>query len=291
MNRLVALTAIALPLCSCQSPMRSGEEWQPGTYKRKTGIQFNGLSRSYLLHIPGNTPSGEWPLVVVLHGAFSTAKEMEQQSGFSRVADQQGFCVAYPNGIGLFGKLQHWNAGHCCGKAAKGGVDDVGFINSVIDNATAACPIDPSRIYLVGYSNGGMMAYRYAEEQADRLAAVAVFAGAINSTVEDEPGTWTPPKPSRPLPMLIMHGMSDDVVPVHGGRSPAKANGRNYASLERAREFWETNNAGRAEVRVELLENWGHMWPGPWFTEREDVPETMRGYDGAQEIWDFFRQR
>lgn len=269
--------------------MRSGEQWQHGTYKRKTDIKFNGLSRSYLLHIPETMPPNGWPLVVVLHGAFSTAKEMERQSGFSALADQEGFSVAYPNGIGLFGQLQHWNAGHCCGKAAKDNVDDVGFISAVIDNAVQACPIDKNRIYLIGYSNGGMMAYRYAAEQTGRLAAAAVFAAAIDSTVEGEDDAWTPPQPTRPLPIMILHGKADDIVPLQGGASPAKANGRHYASVAAAKRFWNSNNGTTAEVRVEFLEDWGHMWPGPWFTNREDAPEAMRGYDAAKVIWNFFR--
>jgi len=77
---------------------------------------------------------------LALHGAFGTAGTMERQSGFSELADREGFVVAYPNGIGLFGHLQHWNAGHCCGRAEMDRVDDVGFLRYVIRDVSSRVP-------------------------------------------------------------------------------------------------------------------------------------------------------
>ena len=93
----------------------SAPEPSPGlagtTVVRKTQIKFNGLRRSYRIHVPsGYEPQNAMPLVIVIHGAFSTAKQIEKETGFSRLADRHGFIVSYPNGIGIFGFLQHWNA-------------------------------------------------------------------------------------------------------------------------------------------------------------------------------------
>ncbi|MDF7822435.1 PHB depolymerase family esterase [Pontiellaceae bacterium B12227] len=278
-NLLVVLFAAVL--CACQSSTHTS-----GTHKRKTAAKFKGLSRTYLLHTPRVSEHKKYPLVVVLHGAFSTAGQMEQQSGFSKVADEKEFYVAYPNGIGLFGKLQHWNAGHCCGKAVRDDVDDVGFIAMVMQDAMEHFPIDPERIYLVGYSNGGMMAYRFAEEQTGKLAALAVVSGAINSWEEGKPRTWEPEIPSAPLPVLIMHGNADPIIPVNGGESPARKNGRLYASTQDAMDFWKTNNQQPEAVELILLDNWGHDWPGPFFSNRAETPQHMKKYNAAEIIWD-----
>ena len=92
---------------------------------------------------------------------------MEKFSGFSALADREKFLVLYPDGMGLFGYLQHWNAGHCCGKAAKDKVDDVGFIAAAIEDVCDHLRVDRSRIYMLGFSNGGMMAYRFAAEKTN----------------------------------------------------------------------------------------------------------------------------
>ena len=85
--------------------------------------------------------------MIVIHGAFSTAREMERMSGFSRLADREGFIVVYPNGIGLLGYLQHWNVGQCCGKAAKDGVDDLGFVRAVVEGVAKVDSIQAAYDY------------------------------------------------------------------------------------------------------------------------------------------------
>jgi len=269
--------------------MRSGGRWNAGTYKCATDVRFNLVARSYLLHVPANAPEGKWPLVVVVHGAFNTARRMEEQTGFSSLADEKGFCVAYPNGIGIFGLLQHWNAGHCCGKAAKDDVNDVGYLDAVIEDVSACCPVDPGKVFIVGHSNGGMLVYRYVGERSERIAGAAVVAGAINSTADKQRRSWRPVRPKRPVPIMILHGTEDPAVPLEGGESPTKKDGRLYAPVSDAEDFWLSANGGAAPVRVELLEGWGHNWPGPLFTEEAGVPEALRGYDAAGVIWDFFQ--
>jgi hypothetical protein len=90
-------------------------------------------------------------MVVVIHGVFDTVKGMEKFSGFSHLANQENFVVLYPEGIGIFGYLQHWNAGHCCGKAANDKIDDVGYLADAIKNVCNRLSIDRNRIYMVGF--------------------------------------------------------------------------------------------------------------------------------------------
>ena len=289
MKHLLLLLIVLLSLCSCRSANLVDGQWKSGTYTHKTNIKFKGLKRTYNFHIPQNPPEDHWKLVVVLHGAFNTAKGIEEQSGFSELSDEKGFCVAYPNGIGLFGLLQHWNAGHCCGKAVKDGIDDVAFLNTVIDDLLERYPVDPEHLYFVGHSNGGMMVHRYAAESSERVAAAAVVAGAINSTSAKAKEEWCIPEPSNAVPFLLIHGTADPAVPHKGGNSPDKPEGPKYASVFEAAEFWRGHNKDEAVVEVELLEGWGHDWPGRYFMSKEGVPKGLENYHAADVIWSFFK--
>ena len=117
------------------------------SYEVKLDEKLQGYKRSYKVHVPRDyDPSRSWPVVVSIHGAFSTADYHELRTGFSRLADQEGFIVLYPNGIGILGWLQHWNAGHCCGKALGENLDDIGFIFRALDDAAGALNIDRQRV-------------------------------------------------------------------------------------------------------------------------------------------------
>ncbi len=115
MKNLMRLV-LAVSLINCTASLPKDVPPGPKTYKNKVAMRVMLSRRSYMVHIPPNLdPLRPLPLVVAIHGAFETAKDMEKRSGFSNLADKEGFVVVYPNGIGLFGLLQHWNAGHCCG--------------------------------------------------------------------------------------------------------------------------------------------------------------------------------
>ncbi len=208
-----------------------------GTYLQTTPLRYRLSPRTYLLHVPANYDEQKaWPLVVALHGAFSTAGSFETESGFSDLADRAGFVVAYPNGIGVLGHLQHWNAGHCCGLAEKDHVDDVGFLRYVIDDVARKVRIDPQRIYVAGHSNGAMLAYQFAAENSEKVAAVCVVSGSIgNAKARGRRRTDGPPQ--TPVPLLAIHGRQDQSVPFAGG--PAlPSGGRCYVSVFDSVGLW-----------------------------------------------------
>lgn len=251
--------------------------------------------------------------MVVLHGAFSAGRQTEIETGFSDLADRERFLVAYPEGIGLFGFLRHWNAGHCCAKAADDRVDDVGFLAEVIATTRRKVSVDSERIYMAGMSNGGMLAYRFAAERSGELAAAAVVSGAIGSSVVAGGERWRTPKPERALPVIVFHGLADDAIPVGGGSGPGRE-GRSFLSVDDAVGFWRaadgcegapveelsrggnvrrtTWNVCRDGSAVEswLLARWGHRWPSPYFTGKPDVDEALRGFDATKRIWEFFKR-
>lgn len=303
---------LLLFLNGCMATLPQTPEPPAGTYRLPTSITYKLLQRTFLLHIPTAYISSQaLPLVVVLHGAFSTGKQMEEETGFSLLADKERFLVAYPEGIGIFGLLQHWNAGHCCGKAADDKIDDVGFIAEVIESISQKLAVDSSRIYLAGMSNGGMLTYRFAAERADILAAAAVVSGAIGSSVGGKTGSWQLEKPVRAVPMIVFHGLSDTTIPVTGNASTHSRGERSYSSVAEAKEFWRSadgcgvepatvigdNDAVKRQrwdncrdissVEYNLLAGWGHQWPAPWFTAGLAEGSPLRGFDATKKIWDF----
>ena len=287
------------------------------TYKKKLDIRVMAARRYYLLHIPSSyDPQKKYPLVIVLHGAFSTPKKMEKETGFSELSDKENFIVAYPSGaFGLFGFLKHWNAGHCCGKAAKENIDDVGFLLKVMDDIKKEFKVDRSRVYMTGFSNGGMLAYRFAAELTDELAAAACLGASLGGRASKEVPVWITPKPQSPLPMMVFHAKDDLSVPYNGGVSPEKGGEREYISVAESVDFWVNNNGCSPQPAVENLyenrvvkkkypdqangndvvlykiENWDHRWPGRYFTDKLENDDPLKGFDSAEVIWEFFKEK
>src|SRR5690606_14996971 len=108
--------------------------------------------------------------VVVLQGDGLSALQMAQRTGFTALAEKDGFIVAYPVGTG---HIPSWNGGKCCGYAERKAVDDVGFIRNMVSAITKDYAVDKTRIYAVGLSAGGAMAHRLACEMSSTFAAVA----------------------------------------------------------------------------------------------------------------------
>lgn len=286
------------------------------TYEAKVDMRFHGFRRTYLLHLPpGYDTSRPLPMVVVIHGAFDTAKGVECFTGFSDLADQEGFIALYPNGIGILGLLQHWNAGHCCGKAAASGIDDVGFLTMVIEDACARLAVDRHRIYMTGFSNGGMMTYRFAAERGDLLAAVAPLGATAGGRPDKARPEWSVPDPVSAMPLLDMHGLADTEVPFKGGTSSSWTKKRQYWPVMRSLDVWIGRNGcsrepvtrddrlgkvhvttwqncdSGADVVLYTLEGWNHEWPGLYFTDKLSTDNPLRGFDATLIIWDFFKGR
>lgn len=308
---LMFIFAMTLSGCATTFPRMSGKN--TNTYKASVDIRYNGVKRTYLVHLPpGYDARHPLPMIVVLHGAFGNAKSLEKISGFSDLADQKNFIVLYPNGVGAMGNFQHWNAGHCCAKAAEDNIDDVGFLETVIKNACNDLAVDQKRIFMVGFSNGGMLAYRFAAEKGDMLAAVAPMAASAGGRPDRNSPEWVIPKPVKGLPVIAFHGLADDNVPFNGGTKPDKKSRREYWSVMRSLGIWAKRNGCTAppknkdechkkvhvrtwdnckdheDIVLYTLEGWPHVWPTPHFTHKLAQQNPLYNFDAASIIWDFF---
>jgi polyhydroxybutyrate depolymerase len=234
-----------------------------------------------VLHVGRGAKAGG-PLVLGLPGAGQRARDFATYTGYSRMADRKGFSVAYPTATG---SRPFWNiSGTQPGKP-----DDVAYLRKVIAAAGQATCADPGRVSVTGVSNGGGMAARMACEAADLLAAAAPVAGGYKSLPDCHP--------SRPLPMLEIHGAIDHVVPYDGdetgaGSVPAflrqwrRLDGcRGGAQRSRPRRNvvelrWPTCSQGTA-VEHDRITDADHSWPG------EDDIDGVDGFASTRRTWSF----
>lgn len=267
-------------------------------------LVLGGVTRSYVVRAPA-MPGGaaRFPMVIVLHGGGGNAANAETMTGFTAKARQEGFIVVYPNGSGrLHDKLLTWNAGHCCAYAMKEGVDDVKFIDALIDTMVRDYPVDAHRVYVTGMSNGGMMTHRLGRELSGRIAAIAPVVATVFG---DEA------RPAHAVPALIINGMLDKNVPYLGGPPGGRgARGWDGTPTQPAIEQWEFwaaangcnptprkqenakwilwSNACATPVELYLVKDNGHAWPGGQpGSRRGDKPSTA--VNATDVIWEFFK--
>jgi polyhydroxybutyrate depolymerase len=200
-------------------------------------LRSGGLTRSYVVVRPAHAP-GPLPVLVELHGCCATPWAELARSGFLPATGGAAILV-YPAGYD-----EHWNAGACCGSTT---VDDVAFVTAVIERVSPRRPV-----YLVGYSNGGRMAYRLACERPALLAAVAVF-GAVSA--------FPCPHPP-PMPILIAAGTDDPELTVPAAGIPHVVGGFVEPSVAgQAAIYAAANRPWRLSVLLRLYPGAGHEWP------------------------------
>jgi polyhydroxybutyrate depolymerase len=275
-------------------------------------LVHDGRKRTLRIYVP---PEHSEPLavVLVLHGGGGTGGDMEwlTRRGFNRIADRDGAIVVYPDGI-----HHGWNDGRSANRsAADAAVDDVGFLRSLPGQLAALHPIDRTRVYVTGISNGGMMSYRLACDAAEVFAAAAPVAA--NMAVELDGACH----PARAIPLLIMNGVDDPIMPWKGGLirvlwmtrgtvlssedSAARWLALDHCSALERQPVIEANPAdgtsaaprsarcaGGSEVRLYEIRGGGHTWPrGEPYMGPRIVGRVSQALDANETIWAFFRQQ
>lgn len=175
-------------------------------------VAVGGENRSVGLYVPPSYNAGHpAPLIIALHGRFSSAKAMHAMSHLRALADARGAILAYPQTAGPY-----WNDG---GFPALGRReiphDDDTFIASLESVIGRDYAIDPHQVLLVGYDTGGLMAFHLACQGRMHIAGVAIV-----SALMWDYGEQACASASIPTPMLIVHGRRDEVFPEGGGRVP-----------------------------------------------------------------------
>lgn len=271
-------------------------------------------NRRFLVHdYSGDQPA---PVVLILHGGGGHAENAVNMTQFGSIGEREGLILVYPDGSGGSpgGRLLTWNAGDCCAYAMLNNIDDVGFIEGVIDTLVASGRADPARIYVTGMSNGAMMTHRLARELGSKIAAIAPVVGAVFGN--EAPAT-------APVPTFVMVGADDTVVPGAGGAigsqrdrlianlpqppaaraaAPAIAQAQYWAHANDCREpeavttrndgtriqHWGNCSSG-ADVMFAIVAANGHAWPGGQ-AGRDVADQPTREYNASAEMWAFFKR-
>ncbi len=228
-------------------------------------VTIDGIRRTYRSIVP-TQPTGGLPLLIVLHGRGQSEAAVLSQTGFFQLAQQRQAVLVLPDG-----EQRSWNAGHgCCGFAGSHQTPDVPFVAAIVTDAVRRWPIDAGRVYVVGYSNGGKLAYSTVCAYPTLFAAVATYGAVPLSPCQ--PGTAA-------VSSLLAAGTADQVLPFHGkpgGHPPLPAVPQAVAGL-RAQDGcsgtaltgrdgsamvqrW-VGCAGGTDVESVVYPGLGHAWP------------------------------
>ena len=266
-------------------------------------IAVGGMTREYILHVPKQLPPGPRPLVIALHGALQPASAMQRYLDLDAIADREGFIVAYPKGLNLL-----WNDGR---SSIAGFIpllykrDDAQFVLSVLDTLEAEGRVDASRAYLMGFSNGGFLTAFMACRHADRFAAFATMMMTVPV------GYAESCKPARPVPILMMNGTYDPIVPMFGRPTPgarlmsADASAALFAKIDGCAApktaykpntritRWGECKDGASVAYYEIAG--GHQPPAQSVDAVDALASVLlgprrSGLDAPEEIWSFFKQ-
>jgi polyhydroxybutyrate depolymerase len=259
------------------------------------------------------------PLVVVLHGKTQRGADMMARTAWPLVAKREGFAAVFPDGLNHAWADARTKAGPAL-RGPPAGTDDVAFIAKLVEKLVANGTADPRRVYVTGISNGGAMAMTLVCARADLFAAGA----SVSMNLTDEAAVTC--HPSRPLPMLLMNGTADPLVPYEGGRGSSYYAADGFWSTDETLAFWrklnscETDNSDMTDlpdrapadqstvtrissrcpeghdVVLYRINQGGHRMPG--FSPDARFPKvatsllgTQNGdIDAAETIWTFFGQ-
>ncbi len=326
LNFLITLFLSALTLTACgqttdaEEPGELLQGWQAET------ITHNGIDRVFRYYIPDEL-SDPFPVVMVFHGGGGNMNQIFEPDAnaipkWVELADRYGFMLIAPNGTDAEtgnpdGSSQSWNDCRPSSNPFTPVADDVGLVDSLLDWADThfsekGLNPDMQRVFATGPSNGGMMTYRLAIELPGRIAAGAAFIANLPDPSECA-------NAEQPVPMLIMNGTEDPLMPYDGGSIPG---GRGeVSSSPDTRDFWISVNGADpsdpeiteypdldpddgsrvicedyapiqigigAPVRYCRVVGGGHIMPSIEFTVSPG--RQNRDIESAEVAWEFFSQ-
>ncbi|MEM7306618.1 MAG: PHB depolymerase family esterase [Planctomycetota bacterium] len=191
-------------------------------------VDVDGVARQYLLYLPaGYDGTVDLPVLLNYHGGSGTMFGHLALTDMRPLADAEGFLLVHPQGLPDKEGFTIWDS---IGPFSIG-TDEIGYAEAMIDSLDAEYAVDLDRVYACGYSNGANMVWELGCFLSDRIAAVGAVAGSM--------WTWTETlcTPTRPFPLVSIHGTFDFYNPWSGG--PPFSLG-----LIEASEYWVQNANG-----------------------------------------------
>jgi polyhydroxybutyrate depolymerase len=301
MIRLPAF-AIAIALCA-------------GTARAET-IDIGGVTRTYLAQFPDSRPA---PLVIVLHGNTQIGADMRTRTSWSLVASRERFGVIYPDGLNRAWADLRPDSKRA-GRPPPAGTDDTAFIAGLIEKYVTDGTADPKHVYITGLSNGAAMTMTLVCVRPELFAAAA---SVVMNLTDESAGAC---HPSQPVPVLMMNGTADPLVPFEGGKGASHYAVEGFWSTQATLAFWRRVNGCQTEdttvtefsdrdptdqstvtridsdcprgrdVVLYRVNGGGHRMPGAFSDAR--FPRIATAFlgpqnhdiDGAETIWAFFKR-
>ena len=230
-------------------------------------LNVNGANRSMLVYAPSGIEKNR-PLIIQMHGMNQDAPYQKNAAKWESIADTARFVVVFPNG-----ENKAWDIS---------GEKDLNFIKAIINEMYSKYGIDKNRVYVSGFSMGGMMSYHVANKMGDQIAAIAPVSGG-----------GSPSSPKRAMPIMHTHGTTDDVVNYNSTVNTLKSwvNTQKCSSSSQKIKPYPANRSGSAasleiwsgcndgvEVRLMTIDGKGH-----WYSMDEASVNT------SVEIWNFVK--
>ena len=274
-------------------------------------VLVGNVQRTYMTHLPSGFDESKWyPVLLAFHGGQTAGRTdlgwqaLALQGRLSEKADKEGFIVVYPEGQ-EFATGRSWNAGACCPPSASKGVDDVVFVDAMLDKLFRDHRIDTTRVYATGSSNGGMLCYRLACELSHRIAAIA--PNACSHMIQ-------PCNPVNNVPIISFHSRIDPIVLYKGGNGPDDVPFLKdvfFPSQDSNLVVWQQRNGctkrdtivnggtlGYSFIRLSNCDcdvevhhyataDGGHSWPGG---APNNVSPPSTQLNATDLLWDFLRR-
>ena len=234
-------------------------------------LDHDNLTRCWQVHVPENLdPNVTVPLIIDMHGYASNSDEHRKLSSFDDIADEVGAIVVYPDGVAGYNmqwdleENQAWNSGWCCAHSTRDEIDDVGFIERVVNISLGMYNVDEDRVYASGWSNGCSMSQRLAMESSHIFAAVGCMAFYLITEPVDG---------YSPIPVMEVHGFLDNVVLYES----------TVLSVPFNEALW-TNSEAYDTGAIENMAEWGdhNNCTGGLETYELNALYTIQGYDGCE---------
>lgn len=245
-------------------------------------IISGGKTRSYLIHVPAtSTPIITRPVIIVFHGAGDTATNMRNYTGFSTLADANGYIVVYPESY-----ISSWADGRNMAPEDAAGINDVQFTRDVMNDVASKYAVDKAHMYATGFSSGGYFSHKLACEATDLFKAFAPVGAGFPDTLTGN----CAPQTARSL--MFIEGSED------AGNGTTTSNVRIF-SAETTMSKWSVINGctdtapltggtilsathtvckNGTRIAERIIQGAGHTW----------VRQT--GFDTSATIMEFFQQ-
>jgi len=191
-----------------------------GQTRHDMEVVVNSVTRHFIVALPsGAPPPGGHALVLMFHGEGSGGDEAFTSSGWKEKGERETFMTVFPSSLdncflndsGQPVQIARWNNGRSLERRRPGASleDDVQFVRAMLDTLIRMFPVDRSRIYATGFSDGGTFVSKLGVEMSDVIAAIAPAFGSLHPADSSTP--------LRNLPISYITGtLDEETLTQHG---------------------------------------------------------------------------